>query len=115
MLIVGVLCLCAAALCAVAAWRSLRSPRESGPRELAMRALVPTQCAAVVMLVAAGLVALAGGTSRLPVVLVCVLGAVGTVVAGIWQGGRYAVELAEASAPAGGCGSSCGGCSKICS
>ena len=80
-----------------------------------VRAVAPTQLAAGVMLVAAGLVAWAA-PSPIAVIglIVGVFGATAVLVAGSWQSARY-VERKQA-AGGGGCGSGdgCGGCAKVC-
>jgi hypothetical protein len=112
MLIAGVLCVCAAVLLAVRGLRSLARPAGTDTTELLMRSVAPPQLAAAVMLAAGGTVALAApqGTA-LPVIGVCIVGAVGTVAAGSWQTARYALrhEVAEA-----GCGGGCAGCTLAC-
>lgn len=78
-----------------------------------LRAVAPTQIAASVMLAAGGVCALAAPPRFGLIALIAgVLGAVGTIAAGSWQGARYAAQQ-EGS---GGCGSGdgCGGCAKVC-
>jgi len=89
MLIAGVLCLCAAAACAVLGARALARPVPAGGAQKVLRAVAPTQLAAAVMLAAGGVVALSNQPS-IGLLLLCVSGAVGTVAAGVWQGARYA-------------------------
>lgn len=111
MLIAGVLCLAAAVACAVLGFRALRRPGSSDPTQQVLRAVAPTQLAAAVMLTAGGVVALAAGTTTgLLAVVVCVLGAVGTVAAGSWQGARYALSRE----PVAECAGSCAGCTLSC-
>ena len=115
MLIVGVLCLCAAVLSAASGLRSLARPRSADPQSQAMRALAPTQFAAAVMLAAGGAVALAGDArTGLPLMIVCVLGAVGTVAAGSWQGARHVVQQTAGGPAAGECSGSCAACTLSC-
>jgi hypothetical protein len=115
MLIVGVLCLCAAVLSAATGLRTLARPCSADPRQQALRALAPTQFAAAVMLAAAGAVALAGDArTGLPLMIVCVLGAVGTVAAGSWQGARHEARHAAAAGTAGECAGSCAACTLSC-
>jgi hypothetical protein len=115
MLIAGVLCLCAGALSAVAALRSVRRPHSADPGPQALRALAPTQLAAAVMLVAGGAVALAGDARAGPFLMVaCVLGAVGTVTVGSWQGARYAFQQTTAGSPSGEWPGNCAGCTLTC-
>lgn len=78
-----------------------------------LRAVAPTQVAAAVMLAAAGIVALAAPPNIGLIGLVAgLIGAIGTIAAGSWQGARYAA----AQGRTGGCGSAdgCGGCAKVC-
>ncbi|MBV9091737.1 MAG: hypothetical protein JO044_17825 [Mycobacteriaceae bacterium] len=94
MLIAAVLCLCGAVLSAVFGVRALARPAPAIGAQQVLRAVAPTQLAAAVMLSAGGLVALSARSSPVLVVL-CVLGAVGTVAAGIWQGGRHTLPAAR--------------------
>ena len=95
-------------------WTLTRQPTSELTGQV-LRMVAPTQVAAAVMLAAGGVLALAA-PSRIGLIglILGVVGAVGTVVAGSWQGARYAARR-EASSGAG-CGSSagCGGCSKVC-
>jgi uncharacterized membrane protein YfcA len=113
MLITGVVCLCAAVLSAAFGLWTLARPHAAGLNQQVMRAVAPTQLAAAVMLTAGGVVALASPphTGWL-VVIVCALGAIGTVAAGSWQGARFAVRQ-EAPAPAE-CAGSCAACTLSC-
>ncbi len=89
MLIAAVLCLCAAGVFAALGARALARTAPAGGAQQVLRAVAPTQLAAAVMLAAGGVVAL----SNQPAVglfVLCVVGALGTVAAGIWQGARYA-------------------------
>jgi hypothetical protein len=111
MLITGVLCLCAAAVSAAFGLWTLARPRVGGLNQQVLRAVAPTQLAAAVMLAAGGAVALASPPhTGLVVVIVCILGAVGTVAAGSWQGARFAVRQ---EAPAE-CAGSCAACTLSC-
>lgn len=116
MLIAGVLCLCAAAVCAAAGLWALTRPREANLVGQARRAMAPTQLAAALMLAAGGVVVLlADPRIALVALIVCTLGALGTVAVGAWQGARFALVRAEAAqAQAGGCGSSCSSCTRTC-
>lgn len=115
MLIAAVLCLCAAAATAgVAAW-SLNRPYAADPVRQVLRAVAPTQFAAAAMLAAGGVVALAAPAQMgLLVLVVCVIGAVGTVAAGCWQSAKLvAAKEAEQEArreAGGGCAGSCASC-----
>lgn len=111
MLIAGVLCVCAAVGSATFGLRSLLRPRAVDPAQLVLRAVAPAQLAAAAMLAAGGVVALAGPPRAAALVLVIsVLGAVGTLAAGSWQGARYAARRPAESGCCGGCG-----CSQSCS
>lgn len=111
MLIAGALCVCAAVLSATFGLFALRRPRSADPAQLVLRAVAPAQLAAAAMLAVGGAVALAGPPRGAVLVLVIsVLGAVGTLAAGAWQGARYAARRPAGSGCCGGCGcgSSCG-------
>lgn len=110
MLIAAVLCLCAATVSAALGLWSLSRPRDTA-RTL-LRAVAPTQLAAAAILAAGGLVALAAPPSlAVPVVIVCVAGAVGAVAAGSWQTARYAVSRDTAPAD---CRGNCPTCTLSC-
>lgn len=110
MLITGVLCVSAAVISAIFGLRTLLRPRVDDPTQLVLRAVAPAQLAAAAMLAAGGVVGLAGPPrGAMLVLVVSVLGAVGTLVAGVWQAGRYAVRRPAAT----GCCSGCG-CSQSC-
>jgi hypothetical protein len=111
MFIVGVVCLCLAVLIGGSGLWTLTRPAATDVTGQVLRAVVPTQLAAAVMLVAGASAALAAPAhTGLVVLIVCVLGAVGTVAVGSWQGARYAARReAEAS-----CAGSCAGCSMSC-
>jgi hypothetical protein len=111
MLVVGVVCLCMAVLIGGSGVWTLTRPPAADVTGQVLRAVAPTQLAAAVMLAAGGSAALAAPPrTALTVVIVCVLGAVGTVAAGSWQGARYAARReAEAS-----CAGSCASCTLSC-
>nr|WP_090346654.1 hypothetical protein [Mycolicibacterium malmesburyense]CRL79261.1 transmembrane protein [Mycolicibacterium malmesburyense] len=121
MLIAAVLCLCAAgATAAVGTWL-LRRPHTGDPVLTVLRSVVPTQLAAAAMLAAGGAVALVADPGTAVVALiVCVIGAVGTVGAGCWQSAKTALGLqsaARSEAAAGasdGCGGACATCTLSC-
>jgi hypothetical protein len=119
MLVAAVLCLCAAvATAAVGLWLLTR-PRSGDPVRQVLRAVAPTQLAAAVMLTAGGVVALsAHPDTGVLVVIVCVVGAVGTVTAGCWQSAKVvaAAESAGARSQAGPavCGGACATCTLTC-
>lgn len=118
MLIAAVLCLCAAAgtvavgLHSLGFW-TMKRPHSADPVQQVLRAVVPTQLAAAVMLAAGGAVALiAPPQTGVLVLVVCVVGAVGTVAAGCYQSAK-AVARREAATPA--CTGSCASCTLSCS
>jgi hypothetical protein len=111
----GVLCLCVGFLCAAAGVRSLMRPADADPISQAARALGPTQLAAALMLAAGGVGALASGPQTgLMLVVVCILGAVGTVAAGSLQGARYVARTQAALATPRSCAGGCGSCTLSC-
>jgi hypothetical protein len=114
MVIAGVLCMCAAVASAgFGAW-SLSRNQVVDTSALALRALAPTQLAAAIMLAAGGVVALAASPhTALVVVIVCVVGALGTVAAGSWQSARFALGREESAATAG-CAGACAVCTQSC-
>lgn len=114
MVIAAVLSLCAAVATAVAGLRLLTRPADGDTGRQLLRAMVPTQLAAAAMLAAGGVVGLAtpAQTGWL-VLIVCVIGAVGTVAAGSWQSAKAGAQVLAAQ-PAG-CGSTCATCTLSCS
>jgi hypothetical protein len=111
MLIGGVVCLCLAALVAGSGVWTMTRPRGGNLSAQVLRSMVPTQLAAAVILGAGGAVALvAAPPTGLIVMIVCILGALGTVAAGSWQGARFVSRQSEAK----GCGGGCAGCSQVC-
>lgn len=105
MLIAAVLCLAAAVVSTAFGLRTLLRPRGAGSTQLVLRVVAPAQVAAGVMLAAGGVVALAGPPRGAAVVLVIsVLGALGTLAAASWQGARYASRPPAPSGCCGGCG-----------
>ncbi|MCV7358768.1 hypothetical protein [Mycolicibacterium fluoranthenivorans] len=125
MLVAAVLCLCAAAATAAVAGWTLSRPHSDDPVRQILRAVAPTQFAAAAMLATGGVVALAKpGTMAFLVLMVCVVGAVGTVAAGCWQNAKLvaraeaAEELARARSGvdgSAGCAGSCASCTLSCS
>lgn len=112
MLIAGVVCVCAAVASAGFGTWSLSHSQTVGSRQLALRALAPTQLAVAIMLAAGGVVALAASPqTALVVVIVCVVGAFGTLAAGSWQSARFALRREAASA---GCAGNCTMCTEAC-
>ncbi|ULE34719.1 hypothetical protein [Mycobacterium sp. IDR2000157661] len=123
MLIAAVLCLCAAVATAGLGLWSLRRPTSGDPVQAVLSSVAPTQLAAAAMLAAGGVVGLAAPGTGLVVLIVCVLGAAGTIAAGSWQSAtavaagaaETARARAEAVAATGGCGSACASCTLPCS
>ena len=112
MLIAAVLCLCAAVATATAGLWSMARPRTADPVRQLLRAVVPTQLAAAVMLAAGGVVALVAPhqTGVLALVL-CVVGAFGTVAAGCYQSAKV---VARREAKGAACAGSCATCTLSC-
>jgi hypothetical protein len=114
MLIAAVLCLCAAAITAGLGLLMLTRPRSGDPVRQVLRTVAPTQLAAAAMLAAGGSVALsARPQTGVLVVVVCVVGAVGTVAAGCYQSAK-AVARQEAHQAAAGCAGACASCTLSC-
>lgn len=112
MVIAGVLCVCAALLCAGFGTWSLSNTQAVGATALALRAMAPTQLAAAVMLAAGGAVALAASPhTALALVIVCATGALGTLAAGSWQSARYALRRDAVEAK---CAGNCAVCASSC-
>lgn len=113
MVIGAVVCLGLAVLIGGSGVWTLRRPAGSDVNSQVVRLMAPTQLAAAVMLAVGALVALTA-PSRIGLIAlgVGVLGAIGTIAAGSWQGARYATRQQSS----GGCGSAsgCGGCSQVC-
>lgn len=112
MVIGGVVCLCLAVLIGGSGlWTLTRTPGVDVTAQV-LRAVAPTRLAAAVMLAAGGTVALAApAQTGLLVLIVCVLGAIGTVAAGSWQGARYAARRETSAGCANG---GCSGCTQVC-
>jgi hypothetical protein len=114
MLIAAVLLLCAAAVTAGLGLWLLTRPRSGDPIRQVLRTVAPTQLAAAAMLAAGGAVALsARPQTGMLVVVVCVVGAVGTVAAGCYQSAK-AVARQEAHQSAAGCAGACASCTLSC-
>jgi len=104
--------MCAAVASAGFGTWSLARTQNVDPTALALRSMAPAQLAAAIMLAAGGVVALAASPhTALVVLIVCVVGAFGTVAAGSWQSARFALRR-EAAAPA--CAGTCAGCTQSC-
>ncbi|MDT5290445.1 MAG: hypothetical protein QOF88_5334, partial [Mycobacterium sp.] len=92
----------------------LTRPRSGDPVRQVLRTVAPTQLAAAAMLAAGGAVALsARPQTGMLVVVVCVVGAVGTVAAGCYQSAK-AVARQEARQAAAGCAGACASCTLSC-
>lgn len=120
MLVAAVLSLCAAVVtAALGVWSLTRRPSTDFVQQV-LRAVAPTQLAAAVMLGAGGVAALSARPSTgLLILVVCIVGALGTVAAGCWQSAKVVTrENARQVTPAaaGGCGSgsACGSCTLTC-
>ena len=116
MLVAAVLCLCAAvAIAALGLWLLAR-PNSGDYVQQVLRAVAPTQLAAAVMLAAGGVVALSTPPAMgLLVVIVCVVGAVGTVAAGCWQSAKVVARDQGRAATDGACEGACASCTLSCS
>ncbi len=114
MVIAAVLCLVAAvAVAATGLWLLLR-PRPADPVRQVLRTVAPTQLAAAVMLAAGGAAALsAPAGAGVLLLVVCVVGAVGTIAAGCYQAAKV-VARREAAPAAGECGGACASCTLSC-
>lgn len=113
MVVGAVVCLCLAALIAGSGLWTLRRGSPADLTGQVLRLVVPTQLAAALTLAAAGVVALAvPGRVGAVGLAIGVLGALGTVATGSWQGARYAArrESVTACQADGGCGN----CEKAC-
>jgi hypothetical protein len=116
MLISGVLCLCAAVSTAgFGAW-SLSRTHAGDATRVALRAMGPAQLAAAIMLAAGGAVALAASShTALVLVIISIVGALGTLAAGSWQVARYTLSRPAVPADGAGCPGNCGSCALSCS
>lgn len=113
-MIAAVLCLCAAVVVAGAGLWLLSRPRTGDVVTQVLRAVAPTQLAGAVMLAAGGAAALAGASVLL--LVICAVGAVGTIGAGCYQAARSVARLEAAQPAGGGCGSggACASCTLSC-
>jgi len=118
MLIAAVLCLCAAAATAAMGLWSASRPHATDQVAQVLRAVVPTQLAAAVMLAAGGVVALAAPPhAGVLALVVCVVGAVGTVAAGCYQSAKSVAlreAVREAQSSDAGCAGACASCTLSC-
>jgi len=114
MLIATVLCCGAALLVAARGVWTLTRPDTGDPVQRVLRAVAPTQLAAASMLAVAGVAAaVAPRGPALAVLIVGILGAAGTVAAGIWHSARYAAA-AETRRRSAGCAGACSACTQPC-
>lgn len=110
MVVAAVLCLCLAALIGgTGVWTLARRPATDLTGQV-LRMVAPVQIAAAVMLASAAVITLAAPAVGPVALVIGVLGAVGTIAAGSWQGARYAARRESA----GGCesGGGCAGCTR---
>ena len=123
MFIAGVLCVCAAlASAGFGTWSLSHKQTTNGAATtaVALRAMAPTQLAAAVMLAAGGVVALiASFQAALGLLIVCVVGALGTLAAGSWQSARFALRREAAGADyaadySADCAGNCAACTLSC-
>lgn len=113
MLIAGVLCLGAAVVVAALGLSPLFRPPGTEVADQVRRAVAPTRLAAALMFAAGGMAALAAEPpTALLVLIVCAVGAVGTIAAGSWQAARFALD--HAPTPSSDCAGSCGSCERSC-
>jgi hypothetical protein len=115
-LITAVLCLCAAAATAAMGLWSMARPHSGDVVAQVLRAVVPTQLAAAVMLGAGGVVAFAAPPQAgLLALIVCIVGAVGTVAAGCYQSAKSVAQReAGGAATDASCAGSCASCTLSC-
>lgn len=115
MLIAGLLCMCAAVASAGFGSWSLTQSQTINSTQVALRAMAPTQLAAAVMLTAGGVVALAAvPRTGVVVLIVCVVGALGTLTAGSWQSARFALRREASNFKPASCAGSCVACTESC-
>ena len=112
MLIAAVLCLGAAVVVAGLGLYLLARPRPGDQVYQVLRAVAPTQLAGAVMLAAGGAAGLAGASPLL--LVVCVVGAIGTVGAGCYQAAKSVARREVAESAIGGCGTACASCTLSC-
>ncbi|MET4427430.1 hypothetical protein [Mycolicibacterium sp. 624] len=139
MLIAAVLCLCAAAVVAATGVWLLARPRPGDPVRAVLRSVAPTQLAGSVMLAAGGAAALsAPAGADVLLLIVCVIGAIGTIAAGCYQAAKMVARheasqrccqdspqetpqearqesMASVTSGADGCAGSCASCTLSCS
>jgi len=110
MLVAAVLCLCAAVVTAAqGVWSLTRPPSAHYVRQV-LRGVAPIQLAAAVMLAAGAAVALAASPPTSVVVLIMsVVGAIGTVAAGCWQSAKSVLRKEQLNRPVAGASADCGG------
>lgn len=115
MLIAAVLCLCAAAATAAMGLWSMARPHSTDAVQRVLRAVVPTQLAAAVMLAAGGVVALAAPPQAgVLALVVSIVGAVGVVAAGCYQSAKSVARSEAVAQTDGGCAGACASCTLSC-
>ena len=112
MLVAAVVCLGAAALLATLGTRALIRSGPTDRTQEMLRSLAPTQLAGAVMLGAGGVIALSSRSS-VGLLVLCAVGALGTIAAGAWQAARYAHADEPATCRQAG-GQDCGSCNLSC-
>jgi hypothetical protein len=115
MLIAAVLCLCAAVATAATGLWSMARPPSTDVVQRVLRAVVPTQLAAAVMLAAGGVVALAAPhQAGLLALVVSVVGAVGVVAAGCYQSAKAVARNQAVTQADPACAGACASCTLSC-
>jgi hypothetical protein len=94
---------------------SMARPHSADTVAQVLRAVVPTQLAAAVMLGAGGVVALAAPPQAgVLALVVSVVGAVGTVATGCYQSAKMVARSEVGRAADAGCAGSCASCTLSC-
>lgn len=117
MLIAAIVCLTLAAVTAVVGTWSWTRPRSAEVVPLVLRSVAPIQMVSAVMLAAGGVVALTAPRHiALTALIVCVVGAVGTLAAGCYQGAKVGAAMLDQqnASAADACSGSCGSCTRTC-
>ena len=117
MLIAAIVCLTLAAVTAALGIWSWTRPRTADVVPLVLRSVAPIQLVSAVMLAAGGAVALTAPPQiALTALIVCVVGAIGTVAAGCYQGAKVGAALLtqQSESTADACSGSCAGCTLSC-
>jgi len=117
MLIAAVVCLILAAVTAGLGMWSWTRPRSADVVPLVLRSVAPIQLVSAVMLAAGGIVALTAPRQiALTALIVVVVGAVGTLAAGCYQGAKVGAAMLtqQSSSTKDACAGSCAGCTLSC-